>query len=375
LIPNRRRVKTAGSNHSDPSIDVSSEPEILFQRRGAAGIVVLNRPRALNAVTHAMIVKLAAQLAEWAKDAAVTRVLLTAAGERAFSAGGDLRALYELGTCGRIDEAIGYWRTEYRLNAMIKHYRKPYVALIDGIVMGGGVGLAVHGSHRIAGDHFQFAMPETGIGFFPDVGGSWFLPRMPRELGTYCALTGERLDASDGFATGVVTHRVPSARFPDLQDALCGNISVDAVIGAFAQAEAYDPNPLGRHTDLIDHVFAENRVENILARLDEVAAEADEASAFAAAAAASIRAKSPTSLKVTLALMRRGRSLDFDECMRTEFRVASRSARGHDLYEGIRSVIIDKDRRPQWQPPILEAVSEAEVERHFQPAAIELDLP
>src|SRR5262249_29498329 len=153
-----------------------------------------------NAVTQAMIVQLAANLAEWANNAAVTRVVLIAAGERAFSAGGDLRALHELGTSGRIDEAIGYWRTEYRLHATIKHYRKPYVALIDGLVMGGGVGLAVHGSHRIAGDLFRFAMPETGIGFFPDVGASWFLPRMPGEAGTWCALTGERLDASDGVA-------------------------------------------------------------------------------------------------------------------------------------------------------------------------------
>jgi enoyl-CoA hydratase len=354
---------------------VLEQAEILFQRRGAAGIVVLDRPKALNAVTHSMIVQLAAKLAEWANDPAVTRVLLTAAGERAFSAGGDLRALYEFGTSGRIDEAIGYWRTEYRLNAMIKHYPKPYVALIDGLVMGGGVGLAVHGSHRVAGDHFQFAMPETGIGFFPDVGASWFLPRMPGELGTYCALTGERLDASDGLAAHVATHRVPSSRFPEVQDALCGNISVDAVIGAFAQAEARDPSPLRRHADLIDRVFAEDRAEDILARLDHVAAGANESSTFATAAATSIRAKSPTSLKVTLALMRRGRNLDFDECMRTEFRVASRFARSHDLYEGIRSVIIDKDRRPRWQPPILETVSEAEVERHFQPIAVDLDLP
>src|SRR5882762_7886928 len=174
-------------------------PDILFERRGVAGIVTLNRPKALNAVTHDMVRALARQLDAWADDAAVTRVVITAAGERAFSAGGDIRALYELGRAGRQTEMLTFWREEYPLNAMIKRYPKPYVALIDGIVMGGGVGVSVHGSHRVAGDKFLFAMPEVGIGFFPDVGGTWFLPRMPGELGAWCALTGERLGAADGI--------------------------------------------------------------------------------------------------------------------------------------------------------------------------------
>ena len=169
-----------------------SNDDILFERRGAAGIVTLNRPKALNAVTHAMVLALRAQLTRWADDPAVTRVVITAAGGRAFSAGGDIRALYDLGKAGRHDEALQFWRDEYPLNAAIKNYRKPYIALIDGIAMGGGVGVSVHGSHRVAGDRFSFAMPEVGIGFFPDVGATWFLPRMPGELGTYCALTGER---------------------------------------------------------------------------------------------------------------------------------------------------------------------------------------
>src|SRR5262249_4216727 len=152
-----------------------------------------------------------------------------------FSAGGDLRALYDLGRAGRYDEMLGFFRDEYRLNAQIKRYRKPYVALIDGIVMGGGVGISVHGSHRVAGDRFTFAMPEVGIGFFPDVGGTWFLPRLSGELGTYCALTGERLKADDGVAAGVATHRVVSARFPELAEALCTAVPVDALLGAFAE--------------------------------------------------------------------------------------------------------------------------------------------
>ncbi len=178
--------------------------DILFERRGAAGVVTLNRRKALNAVTHAMVLALAAQLDDWAHDPAITRVVITAAGERAFSAGGDIRALYDLGKAGRHDEALQFWRDEYPLNTAIKNYRKPYVALIDGIAMGGGIGISVHGSHRVAGDSFSFAMPEVGIGFFPDVGATWFLPRMPGELGTYCALTGERFGAVASWLVDVL---------------------------------------------------------------------------------------------------------------------------------------------------------------------------
>ena len=187
---------------------MNSEPEILFERRGTAGLVTLNRPQALNAVTLIMVRALRAQLDTWRDDPAVTRVVISGAGGRAFSAGGDLRQVYDLGRTGRQDEALIYWREEYALNTIIKRYPKPYVALLDGIVMGGGVGVSVHGSHRVAGDKFLFAMPEVAIGFFPDVGATWFLPRMPGELGTYCAVTGERLKAADGVAAGIATHRV-----------------------------------------------------------------------------------------------------------------------------------------------------------------------
>src|SRR5256885_1947960 len=190
----------------------SPSSDILFERRGVAGIVTLNRPQALNAVTHGMVRALARQLDAWATDAAVTRVIIRAAGDRAFSAGGDIRALYELGRAGRQTEMLTFWRDEYPLNTAIKRYPKPYVALIDGIVMGGGVGVSVHGSHRVAGDRFSFAMPEVGIGFFPDVGATWFLPRMPGELGTWCALTGDRLRAADAVAAGIATHTQRSAR-------------------------------------------------------------------------------------------------------------------------------------------------------------------
>src|SRR5947207_5256595 len=264
--------------------EVNCAAEILFERRGTAGLVTLNRPHALNAVTDAMVRALAGKLAEWADDRAVTRVVVTAAGGRAFSAGGDLRALYDLAQAGRHDEALSYWRDEYRLNALIKHYRKPYVALIDGIVMGGGVGVSIHGSHRVAGDRFNFAMPEVGIGFFPDVGATWFLPRLPGELGTYCALTGERLDADDGVAGGIATHRVPSVKLPELVEALCSAVPVDALLGAFAQPA--EPGPVMAHRSTIDRLFRAERVEDILAALDAAGvaggAEAEFASAMAA---------------------------------------------------------------------------------------------
>jgi enoyl-CoA hydratase len=345
-------------------------PDIVFERRGAAGIVTLNRPQALNAVNLAMVRALAAQLDAWAGDDAVTRVLLTAAGGRAFCAGGDLRAVYDFGRAGRYEEALEFWRAEYALNAAIKNYRKPYVALIDGIVMGGGVGISVHGSHRVAGDRFLFAMPEVGIGFFPDVGATFFLPRLPGEIGTFCALTGERLGAVDALGAGIATHRVASARWPELIESLCATAPVDTVLAAFAESAGESAVMAKRAA--IDRVFAHQRVEDILTALDRAAAADDH---WCGGIAATMRIKSPTSLKIALAQMRRGPKLTFEACMRTEFRIVSRIVHGHDFYEGVRAVIIDKDNTPHWRPATLAAVTDAEVERHFAPLAAELELP
>jgi enoyl-CoA hydratase len=344
---------------------MTSDSEILFERRGAAGVVTLNRPHALNAVTHNMVRLLAAKLGEWAKEPAITRVIVTAGGERAFSAGGDIRALHELGQSGRHVEALRFWREEYTLNTLIKRYPKPYVALIDGIVMGGGVGISIHGSHRVAGDRFQFAMPEVGIGFFPDVGATWFLPRMPGETGTFCALTGERLKAGDAVATGVATHHVPSARWREVLDGLLGTVPVDALLAAFA--DPAPAGPLGARRAAVDRLFAGDRVEDILGGLDREAISGSEHAGFAGATAALIRAKSPTSLKIALAQVRHDTAWSFADCMRAEFRIVSRVIHGHDFYEGVRAVIIDKDQKPAWQPGRLTEVSDSEVERHFAP--------
>jgi enoyl-CoA hydratase len=352
---------------------MTTDAEILFERRGTAGIVTLNRPKALNAVTHAMVRALAGRLGEWAKDEAVTRVVVRADGGRAFSAGGDLRALYDLGKAGRHGEALQFWRDEYRLNTLIKRYPKPYVALIDGIVMGGGVGISIHGSHRVAGDRFQFAMPEVGIGFFPDVGATWFLPRLPGALGTHCALTGERMKNADAVAAGIATHYVPSFRFPELTEALTDTAPVDAVVNDFA--DKLGIGPLAVYRPAIDRLFAGDRIEEIIAALEEEAISGSHDAGFAGAAVSTIRGKSPASLKIALRQLRAGREWSFTDCMRCEFRIVSRIIFGHDFYEGVRAVIIDKDNAPRWKPERVAQVSDEDVERHFAPLETELELP
>ncbi|HZL40160.1 MAG TPA: enoyl-CoA hydratase/isomerase family protein [Pseudolabrys sp.] len=348
--------------------------EILFERRGAAGLITLNRPQALNAVTHGMVLALRAQLDAWGDDPAITRAVIMAAGGRAFSAGGDIRALYDLGKAGRRDDALQFWRDEYPLNAAINSFRKPYVALIDGMVMGGGVGVSVHGSHRVAGDRYTFSMPEVGIGFFPDVGATWFLPRMPGGLGAYCAITGERFGIADAVAGGIATHRIPSARFGALLDGLTGTVSVDAVLSAFS--EPAGEGPIMARKDAIDRLFRHDQVEDILSALDREAAFGRADAEWAGKTANTIRQKSPLSLKLALAQVRRGKNWDFATCMRAEFRIVSRVIEAHDFYEGVRAVIVDKDNKPRWQPATLGEVSDAEVERHFAPlGGDELALP
>lgn len=347
--------------------EMTSEPEILFERRGAAGIATLNRPSALNALSLVMVRGLRAQLDAWRDDPGVTRVLVRGAGEKAFCAGGDIRQLYDFGREGRHEESLNYWREEYALNTIIKRYPKPYVALIDGIVMGGGVGVSVHGTYRVAGDKLLFAMPEVNIGFFPDVGATWFLPRLPGQFGAYCAITGERLRAADALAVGMATHYVPSQKFPELIEALCGSQPVDAVLGSFAVTPP--EGPVAKQRATIDRAFKGNTVEQILGQLDADGSE------WAKATATTMRSRSPTSQKIALAQVRRGANLSFEECMRTELRIATRVIHGHDFYEGVRALIVDKDNAPRWQPATLAEVSDAEVDRHFAPIANELVLP
>lgn len=344
---------------------MSDEAEILFEQHGAVGLITLNRPKALNALTHAMCVSMKAQLEAWAHDASVRCVVIRGEGERAFCAGGDIRSLYDSGKAGT-PYAFEFYRDEYLLNAAIKHYRKPYIALLGGIVMGGGVGVSVHGSHRIADDTMLFAMPETGIGLFPDVGGSYFLPRLSGELGLYLGLTGARLKTADALFAGIATHVVSKAKREALLSRLSEGEAPDEVLEALG--EKNEAAPLAELSRRVDAVFSTQSVEEILRRLD------DTGDAWALDTAKTIRTKSPTSTKLAFRQIRNGRSLDFDDCMRMEFRMVHRVIAGHDFYEGVRATIIDKDGQPKWRPATLAEVSDHDIDAYFAPLGKE-ELP
>jgi enoyl-CoA hydratase len=337
---------------------MTEDAEVLFERRGAVGLITLNRPKALNALTHNMCLLMTAQLRVWAADDTVKAVVVQGVGERAFCAGGDIRVLYESGKAGT-PYALNFYRDEYILDALVKHYPKPYVALIGGIDMGGGVGVSVHGSHRVADETMLFAMPETGIGLFPDVGGSYFLPRCPGELGMYFALTGVRIRTADCLYAGIATHFVPAAKRGELLNQLVAGEIPDVVLEALSKDAG--PASLVEHRGKIDTIFAAHSVEAILERLDR------DTSDWARDAAATIRTKSPTSLKIAYRQVREGAKKDFDECMRMEFRMVNRIVAGHDFYEGVRATIIDKDGAPKWKPAELAAVSDADVDAYFAP--------
>ena len=352
---------------------MTADTDILFERRGAAGVVTLNRPKALNAVTHTMVRALAAKLAEWARDAAVTRVIVVAAGGRAFSAGGDIRALYELIKAGRHGEALQFWRDEYMLNTLIKRYPKPYIALIDGITMGGGAGISVNGGYRIATERTLFAMPETAIGLFPDVGATRFLNRCSGHLGRYLGLTGARLGAADALYCGFATHFVPRDRVSELVEKLGGlaweagreSEQIDAVLADFAK------NPgsasLEALRPAIDRCFAGGNVEAILVTLAAQATSDGAHAGWAAETRAGLLTKSPTSLKLTLRQLMTGRDYDLEAALALEYRLTQHVMAGHDFYEGVRAMLIDKDQTPRWRPATLAEVSDRMIEAYFAP--------
>lgn len=335
-----------------------SEPEILFEARGAVGLITLNRPKALNALTRAMCIEMKSQLDAWKSDAGIRCVVIQAAGERAFCAGGDIRSLYESGMAG-LPSTLEFYRDEYILNAAIKHYPKPFIAFIRGIVMGGGVGVSVHGGYRVASEGAVFAMPETGIGLFPDVGGSYFLPRCPGQIGMYLALTGNRLKTADCLYSGIATHAVPAAQLDTLLARLAQGEDPAKAIASLSQ-DAGDA-PLSHRRAAIDRLFGGSSVEAILTALDAEEGE------WARETAATIRAKSPTATKLAFRQLREGKRLDFDDCMRMEYRMVSRVITGHEFYEGIRATIIDKDQRPVWRPASLDEVTDGEIEAYFAP--------
>lgn len=332
--------------------------EILFNVRGKAGFVTLNRPQALNALTHSKVKALSSQLQRWADDPSIAHVVIKGAGGKAFCAGGDIRSIYDSKMAGDVGSLTPFFRDEYTLNAAIKAYPKPYVALINGIVMGGGVGVSVHGSYRIGTEKTLFAMPETAIGFFPDVGGSYFLPRMPKKTGVYCALSAGRLKQGDALYSGVLTHAVSESSLPDIETALETANDIDAALRRFLVTP--ESGFLQENEHLIEHAFSASSVKEILARLD--ASE----EGFARKTADAIRKKSPTSVLIAFEQIRRGATLSFNDCMRLEYRIVSHILHGADFFEGIRAAVVDKDQDPKWSPSQLGQVDSASLASYFE---------
>ncbi|MGW1297236.1 enoyl-CoA hydratase/isomerase family protein [Streptomyces sp. NPDC002533] len=335
-----------------------TEEHVLVHTEGRTGVVTLTRPKALNALTHTMVETIAAALDRWEHDPEVEAVVITGAGERGLCAGGDIRSIHEDARAGGKASAA-FWRDEYRLNARIARYPKPYVAVMDGIVMGGGVGVSAHGSVRIVTERSRVAMPETGIGFVPDVGGTYLLALAPGELGTHLALTGAVVGARDALLCGLADHFVPSGDLPAFLAALRTETPAAVLHRHVREAPS---GVLEDNRAWIDHCYAADTVEEIVERL--LASDAP----AAGEAAATILGRSPTALKVTLAALRRARGLGpLERVLEQEYRVSCAALASADLVEGIRAQVIDKDRTPRWSPGTLVEVTDADVARYFAP--------
>ncbi|MEU9618915.1 enoyl-CoA hydratase/isomerase family protein [Streptomyces sp. NPDC048155] len=338
----------------------AAEEHVLLSTEGRAAHLTLNRPQALNSLTHAMVRRIDEALTAWEHDPAVATVIITGAGERGLCAGGDIRSIYEDVRAGNTASA-GFWRDEYRLNARIARYPKPYVAVMDGIVMGGGVGVSAHGSICIVTERSRIAMPETGIGFVPDVGGTYLLALAPGELGTHLALTGAQIGAGDALLCGLADHFVPSGHLPQLLGELPTRPVWDALQLYVRQPP---PGELAGHRSWIDACYSADTVEEIIGRLR------GHGSSAAEEAADTLAAKSPTALKVTLAALRRARRLGpLEHVLEQEYRISCAALASHDLAEGIRAQVIDKDRSPHWAPATLAQVTDTDVARYFAPPA------
>ena len=330
--------------------------DVLVERSGALGHLVLNRPQAINALTHGMILTIAAALDEWERDDAVSTVLISGAGERGLCAGGDIVSIYHDARNGG-DSSEQFWRDEYHLNARIARYPKPIVTLMDGVVLGGGVGISAHASHRIVTERSRIGMPETGIGFVPDVGGTYLLSRAPGELGIHAGLTGGMVSGADAIAMGMATHYLDSAVLPTLVAELAGREAGAAVA---RHGQVPPPSALAAARWWIDECYAPDDAGTILARLARVG------DPVATAAAETIAAKSPTAVTVTLAALRRARKLgSLEDVLNQELRVSLRALHWPDFAEGIRAQLVDKDRNPHWNPSSLADVSPAVVEAAF----------
>ena len=340
--------------------------DVLFDQKQHLGIITLSRPNALNALTLPMIKAIQRQLDAWKSDQSIHAVLIKSDCEKAFCAGGDVRWLYEKGQHHDAELMQFFWH-EYRLNYSIQHYPKPYIALMDGMTMGGGVGVSLHGSHPIASERFKFAMPETTIGFFPDIGASHLLSRCPGEIGAYLGLTGNRLNAEDARFCGLVKAIVPSEHFADLILALTNaDLSdnayekVDACIASMSKTTPVTDAPIQAHLDTINTCFAPRSMNEIMSHLEHINIE------WASALFVDLLAKSPLSLTVTLEQLRRAKSLSMADCLKMDYCLVGHFMKDNDFYEGVRALLIDKDKSPKWQPANLAQVSQAMAANYFE---------
>jgi enoyl-CoA hydratase len=348
---------------TDPTI-----ADTLIRIEGRAGRITLNRPRALNALTYPQLGAIAAALDAWERDASVELVILDAAGAKAFCAGGDVRALYDAHTAGP-DFARTFWRDEYRLNARIANYPKPYVAIMDGVVMGGGVGISAHGRHRIVTERTSIAMPETAIGLIPDVGGTWLLARAGGELGVYLGLTGQRFSGSDAIQLGFADAHVPSAAMSQMVARLTDAGSHDAPLDIIEAHETGVPqSALIPHRAAIDRWFAGATVEAILAELQTTT------DPLARDAHATLKDRSPTALKLALRAIRQARhAISLEAALATEYRLVTRLYEQGEFIEGVRALIVDKDKAPKWRPASLAEVTPEIIDAFF--AELPADVP
>ena len=337
---------------------------VQINRRGAAANILLDRPATLNALTTAMRAEIGSAFPGFARDPMVYAALLKSSSPRAFSVGGDIR---EISSWARENpqEARRSLAEEYALNWLLECFSKPTISLIDGLVMGSGVGVSIYGTHRVAGESYVFAMPETSIGLFPDDGLAWTFARLPQRTGIYLGLTGRRIGRADAFRLGLATHCIPAARFAEIEDALAEADPVDPVLDSRHE----DPGlgELDARRELIDTHFAASSVEEIIASLTSAACKGGEAADWCQGVLADLKFRSPTSLKVTLRHIREAKARDLRQTLVIDYRLACRFIEGRDFHEGVRAAVIDKDRAPRWQPDRLEDVSEAMVDRYFAP--------
>lgn len=338
-------------------------PDILFREEGRAGLITLNRPKALNALTRDMVRAMEAQYVKWATAPRVYGIIVDAAPGRAFCGGGDIRSLVEH-VSDNLTEVMAFFRDEYQLNWSLECFTKPNVALIDGIVMGGGVGISIYGTHRVAGENFRFAMPEVGIGFFPDIGGGYFLARLPGEMGMYLALTGRSIGRADAYYLGIATHCIDATEFDKIRAAMIEGDPIDPALDGLHR----DPgeSELEQLRETVDRIFNAPDVETILERLD---GESGAHAAWARETAAAIRTAAPLSLKVTFTQIRRAANLSsLKQALIVDYRLATAFVAGHDFREGVRAALIDKDRSPKWRPQTLAQASEATIAACFAKA-------